>query len=236
VFNHPRLALLFSRVLLSSALALAAGCASIPKESVELSVTVGRDLAALHVAHVALVKQYFDRMEGDVNAFVDTQYRPYSIEKNMKDFDLVGRITATRTKGAPDALEVMQVFVEELTADIEDQRRTLLAPIRAQRQEVLTSLEEAYRRLQDAQAVLTAHLASVRKVREAQDEALAAAGLKDLQERVIDATAALSDRIAGALSRARYARDKLAEFERLLETLRGAAAPKTEGGGKPHGK
>jgi hypothetical protein len=230
VLTPPRLAL-----LLTFLLPLAAGCASIPKESVELSVTVGRDLAALHVAHVALVKQYFDRMEADVNAFVDTQYRPYSIDRNMKDFDLVGRITAPRAKGGPDALEVMQVFVEELTADIEDQRRTLLAPIRAQRQEVLGALEEAYRRLQDAQAVLTAHLASVRKVREAQDEALAAVGLKDLQARVIDATAALSERIAGAVARARYSRDKLAEFERLLETLRGAA-PKNEGGGKPHGR
>jgi hypothetical protein len=65
-----------------SSLACAAvlcACASTPKQAVQLSVTVGRDVEAVHAAHVALVKRYFDRMEADVNAFVDGTYRPYMI-------------------------------------------------------------------------------------------------------------------------------------------------------------
>src|SRR3990172_5277901 len=59
-------------------------CASTPKEAVQLSVTVGRDVEAVHVAHVALAKRYFDRMEAEVNAFVDKRCRPYAIDDTMK--------------------------------------------------------------------------------------------------------------------------------------------------------
>jgi hypothetical protein len=63
-----------------------------------------------------------------------------------------------------DQLDVMGVFVEEVVADIEDFRSSLLKPVRAQRVEVQTAIETAYRRIQDAQAIVTGHLASVRRV------------------------------------------------------------------------
>lgn len=202
-----------------------AGCASTPKQAVELSATVGRDIAAVQLAHVALASRYFDRMEADVNAFVNGAYRSYSIDKNMRDFKLVEKV-ADPSKAGPDldALDVMETFVEVLTADIDDMRRKLLDPVRQQRTKVLVALEEAYRRIQDGQGVVTAHLASIAKVHELQDEMLAKGGLDGLRERIVDSTAKASDQIQELARKAQFANDKADEFAKTLEEVKKATA------------
>src|SRR5467141_1402299 len=120
---------------LTVAAAILDACATTPRQTVELSATVGRDLAAVHVAHIALARRYFDRMESDVNAFVDEAYRPYSIDKNMKDFGLIDKIIHPPV--SLDALDIMALFLDRITRDIEGYRADLLRPIRAQREKVL---------------------------------------------------------------------------------------------------
>lgn len=197
------------------------GCASVPQQAVDLSATVGRDLEALHRAHVALLDGYFDRMEADVDAFVDSEYRTYSIERNMKDFDLVNKLRDPAGAGAGlDALDVMEVFVEEVVRDIEDYRGTLLRPIRAQRSEVHGAIEEAYRRIQDAQAIVTGHLASVRRVHDLQEELLAKADLQGLRDRLVKGAVEASESIHTLTGKAEYARDKVGDFVKNVEELR----------------
>jgi hypothetical protein len=200
-----------------------AACASTPREAVELSVTVGRDVQSVHAAHVALANLYFDRMEADVDTFVDTQYRPYSIERSMKKFGLIEKVTDPAKAGGLDALDVMQVFVEEITRDIEAFRGELLDPIRAQRQKVLGSLEGAYRQIQDGNAIVTGHLASIVTVQDAQDEVLAKLNLAGLRQQTVDATAAASLQIAEITRKAEYGRSKVEEFQKAIEQLEKAS-------------
>lgn len=212
-----------NRMVLGAATALVLGCASVPQQAVDLSVTASRDLDAVHRAHVALLDSYFDRMESDVNAFVDSEYRTYSIERNMKDFKLVDKIRDPSTAGEGlDALDVMEVFVEEVVADVEAFRATLLGPVRGQRAEVRTKIEDAYRRIQDAQAIVTGHLASVRRVHDLQDEMLARAGLEGLRETFVEKTAKSADAIAKLTKDTRYVSGKMDDFGRELEKVKAA--------------
>jgi len=197
------------------------GCASTPKQTAELSATVGRDMAAVHLAHVALAKRYFDRMEADVNAFVDEVYRPYSIEHNMGDFRLVEKIA--HPPAPLDALDVMRLFVDIITKDIECYRGELLQPMRSQRESVLASLEQAYRQIEDGQSIITGHLASIVAVQDAQDQALAKAGLAGLREKLVDATAKSSDEISSLTRRATFVRGKEDESAKLAEALKSTA-------------
>ncbi len=214
-----RAGVLFSSLMITAS---AAGCASTPKQAVELSVTVGRDIEAVRAAHVALASKYFDRMEADVNAFIDAKYRSYSIERNMKDFHLIEKITDRSKAGGLDALDVMQVFVEKIAGDIEAYRGQMLGPIRAQRQKVMTSLEDAYRQIRDGNSIVTGHLASIVKVQDAQDEVLAKLNLSGLREKTVDATAAASDQLAELTRKAEFGRGKLEEFEKTIERLKKA--------------
>jgi hypothetical protein len=204
---------------------LSGACASTPKQAVQLSATVGRDVASVHAAHVALVRQYFARIDADIDTFVDKTYRPYLIRETLKKFDLVGKLKdPTKAKGL-DALDVTETYVESLTEELSSYRARLHAPIQRQRALVLEKLEAAYRQIQDGNAIVTGHLASVVSVHDAQDEVLSKAGLTGLRETVVDQTARLSDTIAEISREAQTALDKAGAFSRAPQKLETAVQP-----------
>lgn len=197
------------------------GCSGVPKESVELSVTLGRDLAEVHRAHRELAIQYFVQIKNNINRFVDEVYRPYIIRKTIKDFGLIERIKKTNKAHAkPDALMVMEVFVTLVSEEIESFRKELLKPIEEKEREVLTAIDDSYQRLQNANAIVTGHLASVRKVQDAQAELLKQTKLEGLRQEFIEETVELSDSIAQLVEKGRKAGQKVEEIERTVRELK----------------
>jgi hypothetical protein len=200
------------------------GCAKVPPEAVELSAMVGRDLAEVHRSHVALAERYFDRMERDIQVFLEETYRPFIIRRTMERLDLLNRIEAARAPGSDlDPLDIMEIFATETISQIQLYRDSLMTPIRSQRAQVLGSIEDAYRQIRDANAVLTAHLASVRDVHDAQAEVLHSVGLTGLRERTIEGTARLSEKVADVLRQARDAEGRIEELPDEIRALVGNA-------------
>ncbi|NIR58271.1 MAG: hypothetical protein GWO02_01485 [Gammaproteobacteria bacterium] len=209
---------------LIAALALA-GCAQVPRESVELSTTVGRDLAELHRAHRETVVLLYDRMERDVNEFVDEVYAPYQIRRTLEQHgetlhEVIGGATASGATADDEraALEFLGVYVDELRRDIEAFRTDTLEPLRAQERALLADIDEAYRRVHDANSVVTGHLASVVKVHDAQAEALEAADLAGLRGRIGERLGSLAARLGGFVDEARRSEEKV---DKLAEDLQG---------------
>jgi hypothetical protein len=196
-------------------------CAQVPRESVELSVTVGRDLAEVHRAHRELAVRYFDQIKGDIDAFVDEVYRPYTIENSMRQFGLIDRVVAAQAPGAKvDALSVMALYVAMVSEEIEAYRQELLDPIEAYEREVLTGIDDAYQKLQNANAIVTGHLASIRKVHDAQEELLEKAGMENLRGRFVEETVYLSERVADLVEKGRKADEKAGELEETIRRLK----------------
>ena len=203
------------------ALALAvglAGCADIPEEAVTLSVTVGRDLGEVHRSHKALAERYFGRIRKDVNAFIDETYAPFIVERVLTVEKTVTKPDGTKLTipavwkvlsaevekpGGGAIVQRMTDTVKKLTDQIEKKRAEYLSPIEEQEIEVMRSIDDAYAKIQNAHAVVTGHLASIRKVQQAQEELLGAVGLKDVRRKVIDTAANLSDKIADITEKAR---------------------------------
>jgi len=222
----PRL-LTVTTLLIS--LALGFGCATVPRESVELSTTVGRDVAEVHRAHRELAVQYFKRLVGDINTFIDEVYRPYTIKQAIEDFELLTKIQEASQPGASlDVLDVLRVFVEEVAREIEEFRRELLGPVEIQRDEALASLDAAYLQIQNANSIVTGHLASVRKVQDVQDELLKKVNLSDLRRRFIEGTVALSDQVHDLVERARTREESVESIEMKLKKLLEKAAPQPQ--------
>lgn len=82
-------------------------------------------------------------------------------------------------KETDEALKVMQEFQEAALVQIKSKRNELLAPILMQERKVLSSINQSYENTVYANATITGYLESIRKVKEAQNEALALIGLKD---------------------------------------------------------
>jgi hypothetical protein len=180
------------------------GCARVPQEAVDLSAVVSRDLGEAHRANREIASRYFQRMRDDIDGFVDDVYRPYALRESMERFRLVERIqNAGQGDDGLDALDIMETYVDVAVRRIDGYRNELLAPVEAQEREALEGIDVAFQRMINANAMVTAHLVSVRKVQEVHDELLAGAGAPGLADSVATRLAAFSNALDDVLADAR---------------------------------
>lgn len=215
------------------------GCASIPKESVQLSVALGDDLQALHKSHRAMVNLYYGKMKGQINQFVDDVYVPYVISQSLKfemdDFKigkeslpgLIKEASESSDNASKEVLLYMQDFIEIANEDIGLMRNELLLPIKQQEAELLLKIDNAYNNAIYANATLTAHLKSIRKVKETQSEALQLVGLNNVHETITDYAVKTSEIVNEATKTAKKlgdtsdeVLDKIYELKRKLKTIK----------------
>ncbi len=202
-------------------------CDTLPREMLELSNTVGRDLEEVHRAHRELAQLHFIKIETDINRFIDETYRPEFIKAFAKEFKLASKIRKI-IKSDPDSLlPVMTQFVQVATKRIEKKRKEILMPVAEKRHRVIAEIDAAHRQIQTAHAVVMGHLASVRNVREAQNEILAEVGHKNVREKVIVTTANISKQIAEFVTKGREINttlqddsEKVKEIDAKIEELK----------------
>jgi hypothetical protein len=202
---------------------LMSACAQVPKEAVSLSDLVSKDLVAMRAAHTALVRQYFGSMRENVNAFVDYTYRPFIIEKTMEDLNLIVEIKAAAGGSHPeglDPLDIMEIYVEEAMNQIQSFRVEMLAPINTQESQLLVDLDSSYGAMINASATVTAHLRSITKVHEAQQQALSHLGVDPkLQEKIAAQAAKFSGEVNDLLAKARAGDEQLEALPGKLEAI-----------------
>lgn len=192
------------------------GCVSIPKETVTLSRTLGSDLKELHLSHGSMVRIHYGKIIQEVNDFVDNKYAPFIIHyvlsaelekyKNGEpslygSIEVAGK-SATKEE-TEEALNSMAEFQEAARAQIEEKRRELLVPIENQQSEILAQINQSYDAAIYANVTITGYLESVRKVKEAQQEALSRIGLPGADTVLIDKMIRVSEGLQEALEKGR---------------------------------
>lgn len=169
-------------------------CTSVPKESMELSLTLGRDVAEMQRAHLELVNLYYDRLTSEMNRFIDEVYAPYQTDKLTEQFS--ADLFSTDGDGKPKLnLENVKALLEELRYEIEDYRNSKLQPVLAQRDSLLSNINNSYNRIIYANSIVTGHLSSILKVHDAQNEILQKLGLGGEREKINTKISTLSDSI-----------------------------------------
>jgi hypothetical protein len=206
----------------------------VPKESVELSTTIGRDIAQVYRAHRELAAILYERIKGDVNRFVDEVYAPYQIEKllqaDREDFkkgdpdSLFSALdAATKQPDNPEAqksaLQAMDVFVEVVRAEVEAYRSERLAPILAQEKEVLSAIDRSYNQIHYANSIVTGHLASIVKVHDVQEELLNEFGIEGLREDIGRKLATTSSSVAEFVKNTKRLEGTVQEMEKNIKEL-----------------
>ena len=198
------------------------GCASVPKEVVELSYTVSRDLNAVHLSYGQLIKTHFDGLRKQATDFLDNEWTPTYIEKFIKTGKLVERATDSDPKMV---LLGVRLWAEVAVAQIEKKKKELIDPIDKDEKELLNSIDEAFAQIKTANAAITAHLNSIRKVKEVQDEALQALKVKGLRDKINKGLLSASDRANEAIEKAKKVEgiiDDLAKKKKeLIEVIGG---------------
>jgi hypothetical protein len=208
--------------LIISIVLIIGGCAQVPKEAVELSATVGRDLVEMKKSHIELVKLYYAGLINDINEFIDDVYLPYQIQRTLSD-DMVrddmlsSIIEASKLdasgKSQKDSFEKLKFFHQIIHEEVEAYRTLKLVPIKEEYNFVLDNINKSYDQIHYANSIVTGHLASVVKVHDTQNELLEKVDLKDIRTKVGVNTANFSDEIAELVV---TAKEKDADLEKIV--------------------
>lgn len=210
------------------------GCAQVPRESVELSTTVGRDIEKVHKAHVQTIKILYSRMKDDVNRFIDEVYTPYAIKTSvqkdrarMKNGQLSyieiissGLVESAAEEQQKEALGAMELLVKQVNTSVVRERKKLLFPLNEQETLLLNAVNRSYLSIHQANSIVTGHLASVVKVHDAQNEVLNEIGIEaDINSFVAENLANTSKEISDLLSKTDEQLDKVGGVEEAKEKL-----------------
>jgi len=209
---------------------LLVGCAQVPKEAVELSVTVGRDLTEMKKSHIALVDLYYSELLNDINSFVDNVYLPYQIQRTLSDDIWKNEmLSAIESASKPDlsgatqkkSFEKIEAFLLIIQEEVEQYRKLKLNPVQDQYASVLESINGSYDQIHYANSIVTGYLASVVKVHETQNEILEKLDLKDLRVNVGTKISGVSGKIGELVQKAKDGENDLdsivSKFEDLLK-------------------
>ncbi len=187
---------------------LIAGCASIPKESILLSQTLGNDINSLHQAHLQLADIHFRKIENEINSFVDEVYAPfvlnYVLQAEFESYQagspsLYGAIEQAGSAGgaiaSQEAVDMMLEFQEAAREQIESKRDELLQPIKNQHLDISREINHSYANASYANASITAYLQSLHKLKGAQQESLSMIGMAGADTSFTNSLVKLSQRV-----------------------------------------
>ena len=158
------------------------GCASVPKESVELSYIIGEDIQALHHSYNTLIRRYFDSLRRQINQTIDHVFIPAYINDFVKTGQLVKHAKDERT-------DLVEAWARMAVETIDKERLTRLTPINEAEMTLMENVNEAFNKVISANAMVTSHLNSIHELKEAQDEILESFELKDLRDDINNALA-----------------------------------------------
>lgn len=206
--KHFAKSFIFSILLISTFTA----CVSIPKETITLSRTLGNDLKVLHNAHRNMIEVHFNKIQDDINSFINDAYAPFVIHYVLKSElvnykegkpSLYGTIELAGQKEgkteSENALNEMTDFLNAAHKQIESKRNELLSPILKQKAEIILALNQSYEHAIYANSTITAYLQSIQKVKATQQEALSLIGIEGTDTLITNSLIKISEQIGNAV-------------------------------------
>lgn len=174
-------------IFITLALLFLVGCATVPQEVINLSYAMEQDLYAIHTSYRALIREHFKNLKNNVQRFIDTEWGPAYLKYFIEDTELLLTIQGMTPQSDCDCdtpYEYLQVWIGVAVEEINAKKMELIEPITQDEQEIIIMVDAAFARLYLANSTVTAHLNSIKKVRQVQDEFMEEMSLGDLQSSI----------------------------------------------------
>lgn len=174
-------------------------CISIPRETVVLSETIGKDMEVLYKSHYKTTEILYSHIKNKITEYINTVYAPYLIHTLLSDEliaykngnpSLYGDILQASETDDQEvtelALSTMIDFSTAIQNEIQSRKDELLLPIEEEEKQVLKQIEQAYENIIYSNTVITNYLSSARDLKEAQLKTLSSIGLGKMDSVVIN--------------------------------------------------
>ncbi len=158
---------------------LIGGCASIPKESPELSQEIGRRVAAMQEAHLNLIDKYFELKRNEINDLFEEEWIPAYAESFFAQPQVSNywdKLVAGNDR--EERLRFLTQLGPRMLEDIRSRRAEFMAPLNELETQVKDSLRGEYRQILSANNTLTSFLANSSKVAENRERYLELFGIE----------------------------------------------------------
>ena len=185
--STKRLALVLTGYVILSMTA----CASVPKETVTLSRTVGQDIVQLQSGYRETIRFSFDQMRQAGLSVIDNVWTPVYLRSFVTGGQLVEAAKDEQT-------ERIEYWARAAIKAIDDQRKKFLDPLQEREDALVAEVDAAFDRVINANAAVTANLNSVLKVQNLQDQVLDAAGVSGIRDTINGAIVSTSNWAATA--------------------------------------
>ena len=172
-------------LLVGLCLLVLSGCASVPKETVELSTAIGDDIRELHTGYRNTVGLYFAQLRQSGLAVIDETWVPAYLDSFIEG----GGLRDIVAEGNRDDLHA---WARAAIEDIDARRSEFVDSLSGRETALLIKIDDAFARTINANANVTAYLKSLLKVEEMQDRVLQATGLKELRDEITEGLAEAS--------------------------------------------
>lgn len=191
-------------LLLISYSATLTGCATVPKEVVELSYVVGQDIESIHESYRSLVRRYFDNLREERIVFFNEQFVPLFLKNYLQETEFQVQVANSDSQAV---YQFLQVWIEVGMDAIQERQKDLIDPLNLAEDSLLQSVDAAFEQLLRANAAISSHLNSIRKVQDMNIEVMKTLGLADLREKIDASLVAASKRADETLEKMKQAEE-----------------------------
>ncbi|MDA3926393.1 MAG: hypothetical protein PF904_17020 [Kiritimatiellae bacterium] len=198
-------------------------CVSIPPESADLSIELGKRISAIEQSHRALVDAYFYEKRERVNRYVTEKWVPEYAEQIFSDPQIAAvwdRVVRAGSKA--ERLEFIVTLGPKIQSKINKKRLELIKPLDAAERLISRELSSNYNQARAINNSVTSFLVSSAKVAESRNRYLEMLGVKDekvgeVLTRVDSMIETLVDKSDKAMSKEDQVKEYLQKFKELQD-------------------
>ena len=195
---------------------LSACAATVPKEVVELSYQMEKDMSQVEEAYVALVRQHVSMLKNQREDYLYREWVPVMLEDWIQTGQLIEMAQGTvvyddsiggfKAVTQPDRLSQLSSITEwalVASEEIEAKKRELIQPLEETEQTLIADIQLSFNLLIQGNQTITAHLNSIREVQDVQNKLLERAGWDGLRESINQQLSELSEQAVTGLDEVR---------------------------------
>lgn len=153
-------------------ISLLSGCATVPKETVELSTELTKMIRSAESSHLALVEDYIVEKKHRADDFLERVWIPTFMSKGMKDTKILDSIAAEKDPVRKGAL--LQEFNEDAAVEIAKRRALIISAIDNVGASLREAVRDHYGEMLAVNQALTANIKSASDVTKTRDELFSA--------------------------------------------------------------